>query len=79
MAANLSRFYKRNRRRDYEVSFERGGVAWLLDAVEVVLRDEGRGKFFRKLRGSSYLLLLEVTYNNRRGGDSCSWLNYRMV
>ncbi|PON63519.1 hypothetical protein TorRG33x02_276000 [Trema orientale] len=55
---------ERNRGRDYEVSFELGGAAWL-DAVEVVIRDEGKGQFFKKFRGSSYLLLLEVKYNNR--------------
>ncbi|PON38243.1 hypothetical protein PanWU01x14_313990 [Parasponia andersonii] len=55
---------ERNGGRDYEVSFELGGAAWLLDAVEVAIRDEGKGQFFRKFRGSSYLLLLEVKYNN---------------
>ncbi|PON66283.1 LOW QUALITY PROTEIN: hypothetical protein PanWU01x14_111480 [Parasponia andersonii] len=34
---------ERNRGRDYEVSFKLGGAAWLLDAVEVVIRDEGKG------------------------------------
>ncbi|PON61810.1 hypothetical protein TorRG33x02_281000 [Trema orientale] len=54
---------ERNRMRDYEVSFELGGAAWLLDAVEMALKDERNRQFFRKFRGSSYLLLLEVKYN----------------
>ncbi|PON50315.1 hypothetical protein PanWU01x14_224010 [Parasponia andersonii] len=54
---------ERNRGRDYEVSFKHGGAVWLLDMVELVLRDEGKGQFFRKFKGSSYLLLLEVKYN----------------
>ncbi|PON66608.1 hypothetical protein PanWU01x14_108500, partial [Parasponia andersonii] len=54
---------KRNRMRDYEVSFELGGAAWLLDAVEMALKDERNRQCFRKFEGSSYLLLLEVKYN----------------
>ena len=56
---------ERNRVKDFNLSFELGGANWLCDTILEAVEAKRKVGFFRKFRGSSYVLLAIVDTNKR--------------
>ena len=56
---------ERTRVKDFNLSFELGGVNWLCDITLEAIEFHGKNGFLRKFRGSSYVLLAMIDTNSR--------------
>ena len=56
---------KRNRVKDFHMSFEIGGANWFCDIISDAVVFDGKSRFFRKFRGNSYVLMVMINTNKR--------------
>ena len=59
------RISERSRLRSFEIEFDVGAAMWCLEMLQEVINLEESKSFFRKHRGSNFVVLAEKYYNRR--------------